>query len=91
MFDDDSWMFGAEMDAFDEFIKILEQDDYKSFKSMFRGMGKSYRSTKPSGGGRSRKNKGKKGDEMDMMEEMMTMMMVGEMMGMGDAFDLPKK
>ena len=46
-----------EDDDFEEFVKILEQDNIKSFKSMFRNLGKNYRGPKGKTGMRSRANK----------------------------------
>lgn len=90
----DDWLFGgADDDAFEDFIKILEGDNTTSFQSMFRNLGRDYR-TGPKGG-RARAAKGaKKGGgkafqkDMENMESMMMTMMMGEMMGeMGGAFD----
>ena len=84
------WMFGDMNDGegFDDFINILAQDDYKSFQSMFRNLGKNYRGG-PKGNARTRAAKAGKGigggkrggggKEEDMMEEMMAMMMMGAM------------
>jgi len=83
--------FEAEMEDFEEFIKILEQDNIKSFKTMFRGLGKNYRTK---GRARGKKTKGNKKEDK-MMEEMMMAMMMGEMMGGMDSdddlFPKPKK
>ena len=82
-------MFGADDEAFDEFMKILEMDNLKSFKNVFKNMGKGYR-VGAKQGTRARAAKAAKGGMkgMDGLEDMMAMMMMGEMMGdiMG-AFD----
>ena len=77
--------FGADMDDFDEFIKILEGDS-KQFKNMFRGLGKNYRTKQGRArGGKNTKKNNKK--EEQMMEEMMAMMMMGDMMQMAAGMD----
>jgi hypothetical protein len=50
---------GGGMDDLDDFINILEQDNVKSFNSMFRNLGKGYR-MKPTGKN-MRSRAGKKG------------------------------
>ena len=70
-------------------MTFLEKDNLKSFQHFFRGLGRNYRMGPPRGNLRTRAQKGgKKGkgggrDEIDMMDDMMAMMMMGEMMGMG--------
>ena len=96
MFSGDDWMFGGMgMDEdFDDFINLLEQDNLNSFASMFRGLGKNYRTgTKNKGGFRSKAAKqakvGKGRGEEEMFGDMMSMMMMEGMMAMGlDEADL---
>jgi DnaJ-class molecular chaperone len=79
----------GQADDFDSFMDFLEKDDIKSFKQMFRGLGKNYRMPGGKGKGSLRgravrnNKKGKKNDEDDMIDDMMAMMMMGDMMGMG--------
>lgn len=79
----------SSFDEFDDFMSFLEKDNLKSFQSFFRGLGKNYRMGAQRGNLRTRAMKGaKKGkgggkDEIDMMDDMMAMMMMGEMMSMG--------
>lgn len=74
---------------FEEFVHILEQDNIKSFKSMFRNLGKNYKVPKGKNGMRSRATKQSKraakfqDDEFEMMDEMMAMMMMGDLGGFG--------
>ena len=82
---------------FEDFVHILEQDNIKSFKSMFRNLGKNYRPAKGKNGMRSRATKQSKraakfeDDEFMMMDEMMAMMMMGdpEMAGFGFGGPMP--
>jgi len=64
MFGDMDGFFGGcdgGMDDLDDFINILEQDNIKSFNSMFRKLGKGYR-MKPTGKN-LRSRAGKKGKQ----------------------------
>mmetsp|Transcript_18015 Transcript_18015/g.30679 ORF Transcript_18015/g.30679 Transcript_18015/m.30679 type:complete len:189 (+) Transcript_18015:163-729(+) len=88
-----SGMFGGEEDDFEDFIKILEQDNVKQFKTMFRGLGKNYRMRGSARATRTRAAKGSKlkgggKAEEQMMEDMMAMMMMGDLMSMGMEDDL---
>ena len=83
----------GDFDEMDDFINILEQDNTKSFKQMFRGLGKNYRQkggrTKNTRGAKNKKGvSGKKEDQM--MDDMMAMMMMGAMGLGGEDFDMPK-
>lgn len=89
----EDFMFDADDEAFDEFMKILEMDNMKSFTNMFRNLGKNYRTggkqgTRARAAKASKAGKGFKNKDMEGLEDMMTMMMMGEMMGdMMGAFD----
>ena len=47
-------------DGFEDFIHILEQDNYKSFSAMFRNLGKNYRVRGTGGNARTRAAKARK-------------------------------
>ena len=81
--------FTFSMDAdFDDFSNILEGNDERAFKKMFRDMGKGYRGgNKAARQGRGRKNNKMRPNEMKKMDKMMKDMMFGGGKGGGDDED----